>query len=367
MKKYSSLKEKEQYFTCYTIKSLDQLKLLLTKFENSKNIKMVFRGVNEACYYNYPSALVRLGDKTPQNDFDELIARSIDAVWRNKRLRKMLSKRSNDRTDMQALSLLQHYGFGTTILDFSYDFNHSVFFAFDGMSYTPHAPKSTEEIDDINDFVSIYMFNIKDPEHKPFQEVLSLSKDQLEDVDLLAKKQYGKLYTGLSQQTKDSYSRMPYRELAKTFVNTGISIAGRYGGAMDIVSPSTGLFVTYDVSNDRNDKQYGLFKLTPSSNKPYEEIALQFYSGMPEHLFCINIHKSLKYVLTQEYLTPHNICRDTVYPRTKFYNKAIRELLTIPFENDKLVAPARLVNLKHCTYRKLRNIAKKRSITSQKP
>ena len=349
MKIYSSLTEKERFFTCYNVHEISELESILNRFQDKR---MVFRGIKEACYYNYPSALVRIGTDKEQNVLDNLITSYIDSVRKNKRLIKLLKRQSKDCTDFQILSLLQHYGFGTTILDFSYRFNYAVFFALDGMSYTNNV-----EYDDIANYVSIYMFDSEDVEHCSIHDINARYLGVLEDCHNKAKKQYGEKYHGISKQTKNSYERLPYRQLAHDAIKGGISISGRYGGRMCIASPTTGIFVIYDISNDRNDAQYGLFKLSPSANKSYEECALDYYSSMNRHLFCINIHKSIADILHERYLKPYGISKATIYPKTKFYNKVIRELLKTPFMDESLVPSSKLVNLKECTYKKLRKNA----------
>ena len=352
LKRYYSLKEKEKYYTCYTINSIADLQSVMSDFDGKR---MVFRGVKEASYYNYPSALVR-GIQLPQQEYDNLIAASIDAVWSNKRIEKLLLKQAEDDTDMQALSLLQHYGFGTTILDFTYKFNYAVFFALDGLSY--FKGESIDKID-IDDYFSIYMFDINDAEHSSIQNSNIIDLPRLEAYDKEAKNSIGESYKGPSESTRCSFCNIPYKELAR--IKGGITIAGRYGGRMYYESQSTGIYVTYDVSNDRSDMQVGLFKLSPSASMSYEEAALQNYSQMYSHLFCLNIHKSLKSILGENYLIPFNIRRETVYPKSKLYNKVIRELLKIPFD-PILVPPKQLVNLKPCTYDRLRKIARKRRL-----
>lgn len=339
---FKNLVEKQCFFTCITINTIEQLQEILNSLQGKE---YVFRGVKEAMFKCYTSAQFRTKCKLSQEDFDTKIISMIEVVRRNEKIKSILKKRSKDVSDFQYLSLLQHYDFGTTILDFSYKVNYAVFFALDGMS----GPQNDDD-SDIANYCSIYLFDKNNPNHLTIQQVFGNSMSQLERHHSDAVKEYGKLYTGVSEQTRDSYKHLPYLEL-KNIATGGLSIEGRYGGEMEIYSPNTGIYADYNIANERIDTQHGLFKLNPSSSVPYEEAAINWYSGMRDVTICLNIHKSLRKELEKEFLEPFNICSDTVYPNNKESRKFIRLLCVLPIDNElRMRKPAYM----HCgTWKKL--------------
>lgn len=326
MNHYSSLNDKTQFFTCYRI---DDMKSLLSFLEYAKDKHFVYRGVKDSSFMNYSSAQVNTSASLNQQEFDLIIQDTIQIVRKSNRVMRMLRRKTNDSSDSEILALLQHYGFGTPFLDYSYIINYAIFFALDGMS-------EFEEHDDIvhggdpRDYCSVYAFSWKNSNHIPVQLLYENSIDQLEECDRLGKETYGSQYKGLSDQTFSSY-RLPYNEF-KDRAQYGITIATRSGGSIVIDSPQTGLHVTYDITNDRDDIQRGLFKCNSSAQLPYEQVALNWYPEMNSHIICLDIHKSLKEQLVEQFLNPLNICSLTVYPKTSYSNKMIRELLKLPID-----------------------------------
>lgn len=350
MELYKNFAEKAKYFTCETITSIEQLHSVLKTFQGKP---FVFRGVKNAAFMNYSSAQVNTQALYSQEQFNSSIIEAIDLVKHSKRLIRMLKKRSKDETDSEVLALLQHYGFGTPFLDYSYKFNYGVFFALDGMDES-----YTNDETDINNYCSIYYFNSDDPYHKPFQKVQEYSVESLEECDATGKVEYGRRYKGLSDSTITSYKNFPYKEMCEDFSKGGLTIASRSGGVIKIDSKQTGLHTTYDISNERDDIQRGLFKYNPSSSKPYEVAAVDWIFDMYERNFCLNIHKSLKDILVQEFLAPYNISRETVYPNTKYNKKVIRELLKLPMDGS--LRPKSPQNMSAKTLKKYNTLYEKR-------
>lgn len=342
MEVFENLGEKKNFFTCITINTINQLQEFL---KSLKYKEFVFRGVKEAKFKCYTSAQFRTKCNLSQEDFDTKIISMIEVVRRNEKIRSILKRRSKDVSDFQYLSLLQHYDFGTPILDFSYKVNYAIFFALDGMT----APIN-DDVSDIANYCSIYLFDKTDPNHVTIQQVFGSSMPQLEQHHNDAVNEYGMLYTGVSEQTKDSYKYLPYSEL-KNIATGGLSIEGRYGGEMEINSPNTGIYADYNIANERIDTQRGLFKLNPSSFVPYEEAAINWYSGMKNVTICLNIHKSLRRELEKEFLEPFNICSDTVYPNNKENRKLIRLLSILPI--DKELRMRKPVYMHNGTWKKL--------------
>lgn len=260
-----------------------------------------------------------------QDFLDRSIMDMILQVRKNRFISELVKDITDDKTDMQILGILQHYGFGTTILDFSYSFNEAVFFALDDALY--------ENTGDINDYLSIYYFDIDDVEHDSAQSILIKSLPNLLQTHQEATRKYGRMYSGVSDQTKQSFFEMPYFELCK-ISRGGLSIAGGSGFNTRINDGSTGMAFAYNLTSDRLQSQKGLFKLYSRADVAYEVGALDWYSGMRKKLFCLNIHKSLIPVLQERYLTIQGITNATIYPKTSKSIKLTKALLKLPIAKE---------------------------------
>lgn len=322
---YKTFTEKSNYYKHSRVQSVNELKIELKKFEN---FNCVFRGVKEAKFYNYSSAQVNTQGVYDDSKYTNAILDEIALARRSKYISKMLRKLSHDNSDFQVLSLLQHYGFGTPILDFSYKVNYAIFFSLDGVS---------EQLNDnpeiIDNYASLYFFNLDCPDHKPIQDIFALSIPDLISNHKEAQRLYGKNYKGVSENTQESYSKIPYQEI-KNIASGGVTIGGRHGGTIYINDVDTGIYATYDINNNRSNIQKGLFKFNPSPNDPYEVAAVKHYSEMCHYNYCIDFPKSLKKELTEEFLEPYNICSSTVYPNTKKDRMLMRALLTLPIDKN---------------------------------
>lgn len=129
IKQYTSLDEKRKFLQTCDINSSSELWDFVE--ECRKKHELVFRGVNEAKYMLYSSAQVRTDASMSQQAFELIISDAIRQVRCNNVLLDLLRKRSKDETNFQILSLLQHYGCGTPIIDFSTSIDAALFFATD--------------------------------------------------------------------------------------------------------------------------------------------------------------------------------------------------------------------------------------------
>lgn len=249
----------------------------------------MFRGVNEARYPLYSSAQVRTNASLSQQEFESIINNAISKVRDNNELMALLQNRSKDKTDFQILSLLQHYGCGTPIIDFTTNLDAALFFATDRQDN----PGLTADIDDrrIDDYISIYFFNKKDPNHCSVQSFSAKGAEQAADLDAEMKQENGDRYKGISDETMESFERLPYERLSKELTTGGLfAVEGHSCGQYHY--SVGGKDIDYDINNERLYAQDGLFLFNGLSNKPYEEAAKNWCSNVQN--FCVNIHKSLE-------------------------------------------------------------------------
>ena len=171
---YKSLEEKKSNFTFYKqIDNPNNLKYYLKELErlphtfkrwgiDRREPACIFRGVKEAKYKLYTSAQREwikgdLSKKLGEDGFADFVDRVLYQLKKDTRLRNYLKTRGIIQNDMFLLSLLQHYGAPTPLLDFTYDREVALFFATRGDEKS-QSDKTRETIE-IDEYFSIYAFH----------------------------------------------------------------------------------------------------------------------------------------------------------------------------------------------------------------
>ena len=315
---YNSIDEKKKYFQTFEIYSSNELWDFVDCCREQANL--VFRGINEAKYMLYSSAQVRTNASLNQQEFECIISNAISKVRDNTVLMGLLRERSKDETDFQILSLLQHYGCGTPIIDFTTNIDAALFFATDRQD----KPVQTAAVDNrrIDDYISVYFFNKKDPNHCSVQSFSEQGAKQATDLDAELRQEYGDRYMGISVDTMDSIDRLPYKILSEELPLGGLfAVEGHSCGQYNY--SICGRDIYYDINNERLYAQDGLFLFNGLSNKPYEEAAKNWCSGIRN--YCVDIHKSLESEI-KKYLENKGISSCTIYPETRESRAILKEI-----------------------------------------
>lgn len=182
MRLYKTLFEKEKFFfkRNLTINTFDELLGVLDEFEANGRAHVLFRGQPESKYMLY-SSLQRLwiGRKLEKHYksyrelLDNLIANS--KAWNSGLVSRYLKNAGWHETEMSILSIMQHYGVPTPLLDFTYDINKSLFFATQNIDFSP-------PVSEIEKYFSIYYIHKDNPvlsmSDMAIKEALSSAKDK---------------------------------------------------------------------------------------------------------------------------------------------------------------------------------------------
>ena len=144
MRFYRALQEKGQYFIKRNLKVDTETDLLeiLEEFNGSNKSEVLFRGQPEAKYMLY-SSLQRLWiDKKLEKHYQsyrQLINNLIDnsKKWNSGLLSRYLKNAGWEETELSILSIMQHYGVPTPLLDFTYDIDKSLYFATLSIDFSP--------------------------------------------------------------------------------------------------------------------------------------------------------------------------------------------------------------------------------------
>lgn len=161
MRFYKTLQEKGQYFIKRNLKvdDLHQLLELMNEFMDSGGV--LFRGQPEARFMLY-SSLQRLWiDRKLEMHYEnyrELIDNLVDnsRKWNSGLISRYLKNAGWKETELSVLSIMQHYGVPTPLLDFTYDIQKSLFFA---TQHVDMAPPGSE----IERYFSIYFVYRNNP------------------------------------------------------------------------------------------------------------------------------------------------------------------------------------------------------------
>jgi len=337
MCKYTTLEEKKKYLQTKKIMTSEELWTFIG--ECKKNDRLVFRGVNEAQYMVFSSAQVRTGASLDQQSYIEIISDAIRKVRASEFLMDYIRKNSQDESDFQILALLQHYGCGTPVIDYSSSIDSALFFATDRQGEAiQNYPKEDESIDA---FISIYCFDRRDPDHSAVQEFTARDSQKIIEKDAELAKEYGSQYKGISDETMNSLEKLPFVEMAQLPCGGLFAVLGHSNG---IIRYKVGnKSIEYNITNERIKAQDGLFIFNGLSDVPYEKAAYNWYSDIKN--YCIDIHKSLEGEIV-DYLKKNGVTCCTIYPQTKESKAIFDELNTLDI--DIRLKPKPVICKKKC-------------------
>lgn len=323
---YCCLQNKKRFLQSYEINTKGELDNFIKTIGSNKDY--VFRGINEAKHMLYSSAQVRTNASLDQGTYENIISNAIKQVRGSSIIMDYLNKYSNDKTDFQILALMQHFGCGTPIIDYTTDIYSALFFATDR--------KDKKIVDEnekgIDAYMSVHFFNVNDPNHCSIQNVNYLAQQEVNDIDNQLSSDKTLNYGGISDQAMYSFREMPFKEMCELKDGGLFSVLGHSNGVIQFkIAKET---IEYNVENERLDAQKGLFLFNGLSQKAYEEAAFDWYPGIKNH--CANIHKSLEKDI-KDYLQKEGITRDVIYPNTDESKVIIRELRRLKI--DKRLKP----------------------------
>ncbi|MBR0503519.1 MAG: FRG domain-containing protein [Paludibacteraceae bacterium] len=289
---YSDFVSKKKFFASNeiidSVKDWDDFVQSLPKGKN-----YVYRGVNNSSYKMYSSFQRKWDSKQVDsynkinrnfNDHWEFAQYLIDVVKNHPDLPCFLS---GDGIDINSMALLQHFGYPSMLIDFSYDLKIALFFMTENMEA---------------EYCSLYYIN---DEENPYKNC------SLEDVNATGLKKLAELCS------LDDLHIVNYEKVLKEFENLPLSnyknidyILVKGGVNNPTVSKSNDLGVqfTYNFTNPRMGQQRGLFFLNTTPDKPLESLILDHNYNF---IHCVNVKKDVVLHIKQNYIS--EVTRENLY------------------------------------------------------
>ncbi|MDA3911207.1 MAG: FRG domain-containing protein [Bacteroidales bacterium] len=208
------------------------------------NNKWIFRGVNQAAYKMFTSSQRLWNTNKDNKEYSEYLALQIDSIekWNNGILKNYLASINSEYEDnnLAYFSIMQHYGLGTPLLDFTHNPLKSLYFACKGVAYCYF----DNDLDDIKNYFSVYFI---DPKYFEFKDLTK----KVNDIDLenLA---YG---TFLIENDK--------------IVNNNLNIIAQEGLFIVNTFPDKDLIESLNFQRgEENEKLFGCYNIHKSLAKP---------------------------------------------------------------------------------------------------
>jgi hypothetical protein len=322
---YKSIEEKSFYFKSsrqnlfrYTINSIDQFNSLYGDYKyyyENPDMKYhyFFRGMGEAKHKLYTSAqrlwITNQMKEWNQNfSYLEFIQKLVDKTKDQPLIKKVFDfyGLQNQEVDFPVLSILQHYGAPTPLMDWTYNIDVALYFATEKI-VNPDHPSS-----DIDEYFSLYIIN-KTKQNDQLKSIFEWIDNSFPDI-LRFRENEADPYSNFVVYVSD-FERDPVKRDYHLSEKAAPSVQQQKN-----VRPITVYF------NQNILPQEGIFIFSPYSEKTLEEC---FNVGEEaslelEPFICYNIRKDLaeyiRRIISKNYIT-----NDYIYPRLNDFIRSQKE------------------------------------------
>lgn len=257
----------------------------------SKTDECVFRGIKEASYKNFTSAQRhQMLFDLPGKDTTAIVAKELEQLRKTHGhlLEAYCTSQALPCSDLFLLSLAQHHGGISPLLDFTHNLNTALFFMTDGASM----PDAGADKGELGNYVSLYLF--------PKKNMLSLEQMTDSPAKVLApfadKMSYEEMHANLIESCLRVFSHgifsLSWRERFVLIENRPFikKIGDRIVG------------IPLIITNLNIVAQQGCFVYSDKDLMPIDK-----------GLGCLDIHKSLVPYIVRKYLAGYT--HETMYPQ----------------------------------------------------
>ena len=297
---------------------IDDVNALNAELSKIKNVEadFLFRGVSNASYKMYSSSQREwmnrsIVKKLSNEEYYRYIIKLIHETAKREEVQNYMLQGKVTYNEFFILALMQHFGVPSPMLDFSLSMEKALFFATDG-ALNGWADDGTDNLDN---YVSLYLLPNKiDWVQATLQSVTQNSADSIEYLLNDTKNNNPSLFNKID--TKNVEDNIRYA-LFRQFIpgqQSDISflpVNGPADGRVKIDIPILKFHCDYYIINDRLLSQEGSFITNFTIDEPLVEVMNRVCNNK---LFtCINFRKSLVPYIVNNFLTPNQINRNTVY------------------------------------------------------
>lgn len=316
MKKSSFSNGESKDFKIDKKNDLDEwLEVCLQNSESNHPTRFIYRGVSEAKYKLYTSAqrlwIINNFNNCANKSYLDFI---IDIV--NKAKMKPLIKKvfnlygyNNAKRELPILSILQHYGAPTALMDWTYNKYVACYFATNNLVIKEAQKYETD------DYFSVYSIDRS-----------NYKKEFMSNIDYWGSRPLK--IEDLKKMTDDSADKENFIFYFSDFESLKVSnlnnVESKKKRCLNTKNPITTIF------NQNIIAQEGLFIFNPYSNKPLEEMfhtdnSTDGYSLVLTPFECHNINKGLAEYLRRKIDLKYNVNKDFVYPEVYKLTKNIAD------------------------------------------
>ena len=297
---------------------IDDVNALNAELSKIKNVEadFLFRGVSNASYKMYSSSQREwmnrsIVKKLSNDDYYRYVIKLIHETAKRKEVQIYMQQESVTYNEFFILALMQHFGVPSPMLDFSLSMEKALFFATDG-ALNGWVDDGTDKLDN---YVSLYLLpNKVDWVQATLQSVAQISAESIDSLLNNTKINDPSLFNRID--TKNVENNIRYA-LFREFIpgpQSNISflpVIGPADGRVKIDIPILNFHCDYYIINDRLLSQEGLFITNFTIDEPLVELMNRVCNNK---LFtCINFRKSLVPYIVNNFITPNQINRNTVY------------------------------------------------------
>ena len=253
-----------------------------------------FRGMGEAKHKIFNSAqrlwlTTEIGSWKTDAKYEDFIQRFIDTSKKDSLFKRVFDfyKVKGGRIDFPMLSIIQHYGGPTPLMDWSYDLDVALFFA------TEHITNNETPTNEIDNYFSIYIIN------KEKTEIQSIGK--FDSITYPALKKVFERAKTANPDTRKLFYLSDYE-------------------ADNIKEPLTTIY------NQNIIPQKGVFIFNPSHEKPLEAYFEKSINHDPymSQFMCYNIRKDLAEYIRRK-IASKGIIKNLIYPDVRANANKIKE------------------------------------------
>lgn len=313
---YTSLAEKDNFFKSVKIDTIEDFDAAIIQCLKAK--ELAFRGVKEAKYRLQTSGQIAYKIKCTKSScnpsqvgYQGFVHSTLSRIKNSARIKRILESQELPINDFLYFALLQHYGYPSPLLDFSYNLQSALFFMLDGLTIS----EKTDSKNDINNYCSLYIINYTDHEFGSIQNVNNLGAHRANDlvVEALAN---GYKIVGLSEQAENDFRKLPYKSYKDMYY---FGVQGSSLGTTMVNIPSLGFTASYDIDNPRISAQAGMFIFIGDAFKSLEYSVKE--QSSVQHITAINVNKNLAPLIKAKYLK--DVKRTDIYPKDKISRRII--------------------------------------------